>query len=294
MTTILIGHRQTGNGGAAVKAGNHASQKNKARGGGGGGSGGVAVENTSTASLERELSKNKSRQSEIEDDIYSMGELVRSGGYSVREPKPGNEEKTARLQGQLNRLYDRQRSVETELSDRRSQTTTRDAYLNFVSRRDAASSDRASSERARKKFLKPLPKQSPVIQTPQDVIRNIDLPTGRAQEARIFLGRNIQASIQNNQIPRARFDAIYSSNSRLIPESARADVKSRLESGLNSVGVKITSSSGTPQARKTDLRVRARDLRAQAVKAAESGNAAEAQRLISQAAQLRSQAARIN
>jgi hypothetical protein len=36
---ILIGHRQTGNGGAAVKAGNHASQKGG--GGGGGGGGGV-------------------------------------------------------------------------------------------------------------------------------------------------------------------------------------------------------------------------------------------------------------
>ena len=40
VTAVLIGHRQVGNGGAAVKAGNHASQKGG--GGGGGGGGGAA------------------------------------------------------------------------------------------------------------------------------------------------------------------------------------------------------------------------------------------------------------
>jgi hypothetical protein len=52
VATILIGHRQTGNGDIAIKRGNHPSQKKKAGGGGGGGGGvmdGAGVNRTAGA-----------------------------------------------------------------------------------------------------------------------------------------------------------------------------------------------------------------------------------------------------
>ena len=82
VTAILIGHRQVGNGGAAVKAGNHASQKG---GGGGGGGGGALGDGTHEGSPRN--AKEYAEQSGVsrQEAIQLVGAVTRFTGYSYKE-----------------------------------------------------------------------------------------------------------------------------------------------------------------------------------------------------------------
>ena len=124
----------------------------------------------------------------------------------------------------------------------------------------------------------------------RELIDSLDLGTGKANEAKSFLKRNLENKIERKSITEEDFNNAFSNSSNFIPEADRKAVKEQFIKGFSDIGVSIVKSA------MSDKQVKLSDAKALIVQAnnlRELGNSSEAEKLESEAKRLRTEARQV-